>query len=41
VCASTSQELGIQVAHGTLIGVGTLRPLQLMAERLIPAIENF
>jgi hypothetical protein len=33
--------LGIQVAHGTLIGVGSLRPLELMAERVIPAIEKF
>ena len=34
-------ELGFTVAHGTLARVGTLRPLELMAERVIPAIENF
>jgi F420-dependent oxidoreductase-like protein len=34
-------ELGFQVAHGTVIGVGTLRPLGLMAERVIPAISKF
>ena len=33
--------LGIQVAHGTLIGAGSLYPLDLMAERVIPAIEKF
>lgn len=34
-------ELGFEVAHGTLLRVGTLRPLELMAERVIPAIEKF
>jgi len=34
-------ELGFTVAHGTLAQVGTLRPLELMAERVIPAIEKF
>jgi len=34
-------ELGFTVAHGTLARVGTLRPLELMAERVIPAIETF
>jgi len=34
-------ELGFTVAHGTLARVGTLRPLDLMAERVIPAIEKF
>jgi F420-dependent oxidoreductase-like protein len=34
-------ELGFQVAHGGLADVGTLRPLDLMAERVIPAIEKF
>ncbi|MCU1658952.1 MAG: putative monooxygenase [Pseudonocardiales bacterium] len=34
-------ELGIQVAHGTLVGAGSLRPLELMAERVIPAVERF
>jgi hypothetical protein len=29
------------VAHGTLAQVGTLRPIELMAERVIPAIEKF
>ena len=34
-------ELGFTVAQGTLARVGTLRPLELMAERVIPAIEKF
>jgi F420-dependent oxidoreductase-like protein len=34
-------ELGFTVAHGTLARVGTLRPIELMAERIIPAIEKF
>src|SRR5215469_3090582 len=34
-------ELGFEVAHGTLAGISTLRPLDLMAERVIPAIEKF
>jgi F420-dependent oxidoreductase-like protein len=34
-------ELGFTVAHGTLIGAGSLRPLDLMAERVIPALEKF
>ena len=34
-------ELGFTVAHGTLARVGTLRPLDLMAERVIPAVEKF
>jgi hypothetical protein len=34
-------ELGIQVAHGSLKGVGTLRPPDLMAERVIPAVDKF
>jgi F420-dependent oxidoreductase-like protein len=34
-------ELGFEVAHGTLARVGTLRPLDLMAERVIPAVEKF
>jgi F420-dependent oxidoreductase-like protein len=34
-------ELGFTVAHGTLARVGTLRPIELMAERVIPAIEKF
>jgi F420-dependent oxidoreductase-like protein len=34
-------ELGFTVAHGTLARVGTLRPLELMAERVIPAIGKF
>jgi F420-dependent oxidoreductase-like protein len=34
-------ELGFTVAHGTLARVGTLRPLELMAERVIPAVEKF
>jgi len=34
-------ELGFTVVHGTLARVGTLRPLDLMAERVIPAIEKF
>ena len=34
-------ELGIQVAHGTLVDVGSLHPLDLMAERVIPAVDKF
>ena len=34
-------ELGIEVAHGTLIGAGSLGPLDLMAERVIPAVARF
>jgi F420-dependent oxidoreductase-like protein len=34
-------ELGIQVAHGAVIGAGSLRPLDLMAEQVIPAISAF
>jgi F420-dependent oxidoreductase-like protein len=34
-------ELGFTQAHGALAGVGTLRPLELMAERVIPAVEKF
>jgi F420-dependent oxidoreductase-like protein len=34
-------ELGFTVAHGTLARVGTLHPLELMAERVIPAMEKF
>lgn len=33
--------LGIEVAHGTLIRAGSLRPLELMAERVIPAVSDF
>jgi F420-dependent oxidoreductase-like protein len=34
-------ELGFTQAHGTVARVGTLRPLDLMAERVIPAVEKF
>ncbi|HEY2505674.1 MAG TPA: LLM class F420-dependent oxidoreductase [Streptosporangiaceae bacterium] len=34
-------KLGFTVAHGSVLGVGSLRPLDLMAERIIPAIEKF
>ena len=34
-------ELGIQVGHGTVIGAGSLRPLELMAEQVIPAVSAF
>jgi F420-dependent oxidoreductase-like protein len=34
-------ELGIQVAHGTVIGAGSLRPLDLMGEQVIPAVSEF
>jgi F420-dependent oxidoreductase-like protein len=33
--------LGFQVAHGGLTGVGSLRPLDLMAEQVIPAVSKF
>lgn len=32
--------LGVQVAHGTVIGAGSLRPLEMMAERVIPAVSE-
>ncbi|MHB1510752.1 MAG: LLM class F420-dependent oxidoreductase [Acidimicrobiales bacterium] len=31
-------ELGIELAHGTLLDVGSLYPLELMAERVLPAL---
>jgi F420-dependent oxidoreductase-like protein len=34
-------ELGVDLAHGSLADVGSLRPLDLMAERVIPAVEKF
>jgi F420-dependent oxidoreductase-like protein len=34
-------ELGVQLAHGTVIDAGSLRPLELMAERVIPAVADF
>jgi F420-dependent oxidoreductase-like protein len=34
-------ELGIDVAHGGVTDVGTLRPLDLMGEHIIPAISKF
>lgn len=34
-------DLGFQVAHGTLINAGSLRPIELMAERVIPVLETF
>ena len=34
-------ELGFTVAHGRLAGIGALRPIDLMGERVIPAIEKF
>ena len=34
-------ELGIEVAHGTLIAAGSPGPLDLMAERVIPAAAKF
>jgi F420-dependent oxidoreductase-like protein len=34
-------ELGVQVAHGSVTDVGSLYPLELMGERVIPAIEKF
>jgi len=33
-------KLGVQVAHGTVTDVGSLRPLELMAERVIPAVAD-
>ena len=32
--------LGIQVAHGTVLDAGSLRPLELMGERVIPAVAD-
>jgi len=34
-------ELGIQVAHGTLVDVASPHQLDLMAERVIPAVDKF
>ena len=34
-------ELGVQLAHGVVVGAGTLRPLDLMAEQVIPALDRF
>src|ERR1700683_500843 len=34
-------ELGIQVAHGTLVDVGSPHALDLMAARVIPAVDKF
>jgi alkanesulfonate monooxygenase SsuD/methylene tetrahydromethanopterin reductase-like flavin-dependent oxidoreductase (luciferase family) len=34
-------QLGITVAHGSLAGVSTLRPLDLLATQLIPTIAPF
>jgi F420-dependent oxidoreductase-like protein len=34
-------ELGCTVGHGTLIGAGSLRPIELLGERVIPAISGF
>jgi F420-dependent oxidoreductase-like protein len=34
-------ELGVQVAHGGLVGAGTLRPFDLMAAQVIPALAKF
>jgi F420-dependent oxidoreductase-like protein len=33
-------ELGVQVAHGGVADAGSLRPLELMAERIIPAVAE-
>jgi F420-dependent oxidoreductase-like protein len=33
-------ELGVQVAHGGLADAGSLRPLELMAARIIPAVAE-
>ena len=33
--------LGIQVAHGAVVGAGSLRPLGWMAEQVIPAVSTF
>ncbi len=34
-------ELGIQEAHGAVAGAGSLRPLDLMGEQVIPAVSAF
>jgi F420-dependent oxidoreductase-like protein len=34
-------ELGFTVGHGTLARAGTLRPLDVLAEQVIPAVEKF
>jgi F420-dependent oxidoreductase-like protein len=32
--------LGVQVAHGTVVGAGTLLPLQIMGEQVIPVVSD-
>jgi alkanesulfonate monooxygenase SsuD/methylene tetrahydromethanopterin reductase-like flavin-dependent oxidoreductase (luciferase family) len=32
--------LGVQVAHGGVLDVGSLRPLEMMAERVLPALAE-
>jgi hypothetical protein len=39
--AATTPGTGIQVAHGILVGAGSLYPLELMAEQVIPAAGKF
>jgi len=34
-------ELGFTVGHGTLLGAGSLRPLEVLGEQVIPAIADF
>ena len=34
-------ELGFTIGHGTLIGAGSLKPIDLLAERVIPAVATF
>lgn len=34
-------ELGFTIGHGTLLGAGSLAPIDLLAERVIPAIADF
>lgn len=33
-------KLGVDVAHGTVVGVGTMRPLEFMAELVLPALAD-
>ncbi len=33
-------QLGVQVAHGAVLDVGSLKPLELMVERVIPALAD-
>ncbi|MDA8270958.1 MAG: LLM class F420-dependent oxidoreductase [Actinomycetota bacterium] len=33
-------DIGIELAHGTVVGLGSMGPLELMAERVLPALAS-